>query len=1188
MMKTAFLVFIVFVFSFSLKSFGQSSSNKGKDFYLAYSAHVDNLTSRMTLILSADVQTNYTVSIGNTVVATGSIAANTSKQEIINPNAFNVYISSSEVKETDKAIHVVTDKSISLYAIISNNSRTGGSMILPTNTLGKDYYAFSYQNFGGNSGSNTVYSQFTVLATKDGTEVEITPTQTSRSGNRLANTKFTIQLNKGDIYQYQSISDLTGSYVSSVGDCKPIAFFSGNTWTAFCEDGNSRSPSGGDNLYQQIFPINSWGKNFVTAPFYNTLHGNTDAFKIIVSEDNTIINVNGSTSNANGLPLTNPYAKGSVITFFSTAPNIVSGSKPIALAHYQTSQTCNLSNPTATGMNASIPFPGDPEITLLNPVEQTLNDITVFSNIRSLGVPTSINKYFINVIIKTIDIVTFKLDGANFNSSFVNIPGSEYSYAVIDVTNLQAQHRLTSDGGFSAIAYGYGNVESYAYLAGANIQSFTFQTSNLANQSITSSCSNEPFKLKINLSAPASEILWNLGGAYTKNQTNLTPIETSIGGKIYYTYTYPDDIIITTPGDNTFTVNVTYLNATNCGLTEEIEGNFTVKEAPKTEFTLDEKVCLGIEFMPIDKSTLADNQITKWKWDFDGTIITDQNPKFAFNTEGPHSVTLSVGTQDGCWSDPLKKTIMVYPIPVSEFSISNTTTCINTSVSFEDLSKINKEIYADAKIASWEWDFGDGTPKSIEQNPTHQYLSTGTKSVTLRTTSDMGCSSTSTIKTITITDLPTADFTTPAVCFDDGVAIFKNTSKNVNGTTNGLTYEWNFGEIGSSTNTSSDIDGKHTYLTAGDYLVTLKITNENGCQVIQQKLFTVNGQVEKADFSIQNQTNLCSNKDVIINNSSSAFFGKITKIIIYKDFVDEPEVFETIIYPTSDDIHLVYLPFGGSATKDYTIKLVAYSGETCFKETSKIVTLKPSPILEFADIPAACQNDGSVIINQAKETSGIAGSGIYSGDGVDADGNFNPKSVSIGSHVITYTFTAINGCAEVISRTINVYESPTADMGATLYILAGGQVKLPAFVTGSGLTYNWSPSLGLDSANVLNPIASPEKDTDYELTATTRDGCTVKVIYKVIVLQALVPPNSFTPNGDGVNDVWNIKYLESYPNATIEVFNRNGNRVFFSNAYKVPFDGNYQNEPLPVGVYYYVINPRNGRKSITGPLTIIR
>src|SRR5690606_9233478 len=150
----------------------------------------------------------------------------------------------------------------------------------PTNTLGSEYYAFSYQT-GTNAG--TTSSQFTILATQDGTTVEITPKAASRGGSLAGVTK-TINLNKGDIYQYQSAIDLTGSFIQSVGGCKPIAVFSGNTWAAFCENGNPATPSGGDNIYQQMFPVAAWGKNFITAPFYNTEHGNTDVFKIIVAE----------------------------------------------------------------------------------------------------------------------------------------------------------------------------------------------------------------------------------------------------------------------------------------------------------------------------------------------------------------------------------------------------------------------------------------------------------------------------------------------------------------------------------------------------------------------------------------------------------------------------------------------------------------------------------------------------------------------------------------------------------------------------------------------------------------------------------------------------------------------------------------------------------------------------------------
>jgi gliding motility-associated-like protein len=246
----------------------------------------------------------------------------------------------------------------------------------------------------------------------------------------------------------------------------------------------------------------------------------------------------------------------------------------------------------------------------------------------------------------------------------------------------------------------------------------------------------------------------------------------------------------------------------------------------------------------------------------------------------------------------------------------------------------------------------------------------------------------------------------------------------------------------------------------------------------------------------------------------------------------------------------------------------------------------------FDDMAPVCEADGTVLITQAKqkaEEEVTGGDGKYSGDGIKEDGTFNPKIAGLGPHTITYTFTGSNGCPSSIANTIEVYKSPVANAGTLIYILAGGQIEIPATAEGTNLKYNWSPATGLNKTDVLNPIASPDNDTEYTLTATTQpDGCATTSTVLVKVLQVLNPPNTFTPNGDNVNDTWIIKYLDSYPNATVEIFNRNGNRVFFSTGYKIPFDGNYQNEPLPVGVYYYIINPRNGRKTITGPLTIIR
>jgi gliding motility-associated-like protein len=92
----------------------------------------------------------------------------------------------------------------------------------------------------------------------------------------------------------------------------------------------------------------------------------------------------------------------------------------------------------------------------------------------------------------------------------------------------------------------------------------------------------------------------------------------------------------------------------------------------------------------------------------------------------------------------------------------------------------------------------------------------------------------------------------------------------------------------------------------------------------------------------------------------------------------------------------------------------------------------------------------------------------------------------------------------------------------------------------------------------------------------------------VKVLLAPVIPNAFSPNADGINDVWSIRYLDSYPGTVVQVFDRYGRQVYMSMGYTTPWNGKYQNKDLPVGVYYYVIDPKNGRKTITGSVTIIR
>ncbi len=83
-------------------------------------------------------------------------------------------------------------------------------------------------------------------------------------------------------------------------------------------------------------------------------------------------------------------------------------------------------------------------------------------------------------------------------------------------------------------------------------------------------------------------------------------------------------------------------------------------------------------------------------------------------------------------------------------------------------------------------------------------------------------------------------------------------------------------------------------------------------------------------------------------------------------------------------------------------------------------------------------------------------------------------------------------------------------------------------------------------------------------------------------------PNTFTPNGDGVNDLWDITALQAYPGCTISIYSRSGLLIYNSINYPKPWDGTHNGKSLPVGTYYYVIDLKNGKKPLAGPITIIR
>ncbi|MBE9586924.1 gliding motility-associated C-terminal domain-containing protein [Mucilaginibacter sp. JRF] len=110
---------------------------------------------------------------------------------------------------------------------------------------------------------------------------------------------------------------------------------------------------------------------------------------------------------------------------------------------------------------------------------------------------------------------------------------------------------------------------------------------------------------------------------------------------------------------------------------------------------------------------------------------------------------------------------------------------------------------------------------------------------------------------------------------------------------------------------------------------------------------------------------------------------------------------------------------------------------------------------------------------------------------------------------------------------------------------------------------------------------------------TTADDCVLpqtatsnQII--VLMIKPIIIPNTFTPNGDGINDKWNIPALLAYPNCRIDIFNRYGAPVYHSVGYTDGWDGTMNGSQLPAGVYYYIIQADNTTPRLSGALNILR
>jgi gliding motility-associated-like protein len=272
-----------------------------------------------------------------------------------------------------------------------------------------------------------------------------------------------------------------------------------------------------------------------------------------------------------------------------------------------------------------------------------------------------------------------------------------------------------------------------------------------------------------------------------------------------------------------------------------------------------------------------------------------------------------------------------------------------------------------------------------------------------------------------------------------------------------------------------------------------------------------------------------------------------------------------------------------SAAGKYYVTVTSDAGCTQIDSTS--VAIIPKPIISAGNDVGICEGSSTILKGSGTDTYAWSPA-----TGLSATGIANPTASPTDSTVYTLTGKDnTTGCYAVDSMEVFVYRFPAANAGADKTIIEGESTHLTGTVSGTAVSYNWTPFAYISNPTSLGPVVFPPRDTTYTLHATSQVGCGtatddvfIKVFKKVDV------PNAFSPNRDGINDTWQIPALSAYPDASVSVFNRYGQAIFASKGSYTAWDGRYNNSDLPVGTYYYIIDLKYGLPLKKGWVTILR
>lgn len=1124
MKRSVHILLTVLLMSACTRAKAQEPSNKGTDFWVGYGHHMFmepikspmdpalRNTQNLVLYFSAEEDADVTVTVNNTtwtrsyhvaahtVLASDDMPKGNDATEVdcrlyTEGPGFN-----SEGLFANHAIHIHSSKPIVAYAHGIASGSSGATMLMPVNTWGYSYLSLNSNQLG------SLFSWTYVVASHDNTRVEITPGAKTRNG-KAAGQAFYATLNAGEIYQVLGDEgqlgpnggggvEMSGTRIRSIdngtGKCYPVAVYSGS-------DGTVDSMSCGYGFteadMQQVFPTHAWGKRYLTAPTSREdkpAFMVVNAYKVLVNDVSTIVKVNGKT--LTGLKKNYYY-------FESNTADVIEADKPVMVAQFIPGGrvgSCNSGNPNT-----------DPDIIYLSPLAQGINKIGFYRNNRE-----DIVTNYLTLIVpnKGTGLSSLRIDGA----SVTGLPSTQYytythpkmpDYSVVvrrwtgfapAPATPPGQCLVSCDSAFTAITYGLGPAESYAYNAGTHIYnldalSSLHNTLSASSQPNVFTCVDAPVTISALVAYKPTQIAWGLSALAgtvvpAVDVTDNAPlmVETvEVHGGIFYKYTLAGTYRFNKADTFYLPVTFTSMEVENCEHKEEILLKIIVKDKPRVDYAFARNTNCSLDtvhFTGTDKS-IDGYTLQTWDWTFpDGKTADGIKAAHLLAPGADQPVVLSAVTQEGCVADTVKQ-IVVYAPPKASFTASPAAVCENGAYSYTGTAT-----YEGSGSLQWYWILGNGNTQTTTINSTSPavYKQAGEHIVQLVVKAGEFCISDTIKKTVVVYGAPKVDIVYPEGCLPkDGKVTFTNKTSAAEGQTI-TSHLWNFGDADATPdnpNTSTAAGPSHSYSKYGDYSISYRAQSSKGCitdTVIKAKFNLA------PTFSFPALTPVCENA-AAVSVAKASVTNNVPYTAIYKGPGTTPEG--------------MFTPALAGAGVD-TVWFVCTATSGCVDSIKQTIEVYPQPVAAYNFTNNTCVGDAVTFTS----TATVAGSDAISrwswnlGDNnkpeKTTDAAFDHPYAAYGSYDVVLTVTSNHNCvSKPVTQTVVVRPLPVADFAVPEAIcLPGGAAiftnKSTIALNGT-LNYSWDFGDGTGTSTAVNPshVYAAGGSYNVQLSAVSAYGC---------------------------------------------------------------------------------------------------